>query len=173
MHLFRELLVGAYLRLNGHKAVYEREVAGKTPDWCVVKRDDRPEAIVEVMTFHIDQRTDDDIWETWKSRPTWCGFLGNNSPRLYSKMHSKFSKYASLAEEEHLPYVLSLHGDFFADVEAKEIEECLLSGDTGLLALYPAVSGFLYFEIQGGTYIFKYTANPHAISPFYIPDGVF
>jgi hypothetical protein len=175
MHTFRELIVGAYLGAKGFKVVSEHRIGSKTPDWCILSEDDTPAAIVELVNFHIDRSTEEEIERHFQQRQVWAGRKGErpNVDRLYSCLQGKFATYKHLVTEHHLPYVVSLHGDFFADVEPDQLDECLLHSEHGLLQAYPEVSGLLYFEISYSDYYFKFVPNPAATYPFHLPDGVF
>jgi hypothetical protein len=53
MHIFRELILGAYLGYNNLKIRYEFNIDGQTPDWSVVTNNSKSECIIELVNFHM------------------------------------------------------------------------------------------------------------------------
>ena len=153
MHTFRELILGAFLGTLGHRVIHERPVCGKTPDWSIVNQDDALLAIVEVVNFNAGR--------------------GSNVDRLYAATQGKFTTYKQLAEDQGVPYIVGIHGDFFADVEPDEMEEVLFHPDYGLFRAYPEVSGVLFFVVSVSSYPITYHPSPNATRPFDIPSGIF
>ena len=153
LHVFRELIIGAYLGRQGLHVRYSKPVDGKTPDWSILADTDALAALVEVVTFH------------WGAGPT--------ADRLYATVQGKFSTYKNLADRHAIPYVVGIHIDFMASVDTDDIVDCLYHGEYGLFAQYPGVSGAIFFDIMGACYPMTYYRNPQATRPFIIPNGVF
>jgi hypothetical protein len=153
MHTFRELILGAYIGSLGYSVVHERVVAGKTPDWCIVDREGGILAILEIVNFNAGR--------------------SGNVDRLYAATQGKFATYKQLAEDLAIPYLVGVHGDFFADVEPEEMEDVLYHPNHGLFQAYPAVSGVLFFVVSVSSYPVTYYPNPSAVRSFDIPSGVF
>ena len=61
MHTLRELILGAYLVSRGLNVEYDRKIDGKTPDWVILDDAGSLKGIVELVNFHIDKTTEDDI----------------------------------------------------------------------------------------------------------------
>jgi hypothetical protein len=153
LHVFRELIIGAYLGSEGFQIEYARLIEEKTPDWTILGQGGDPIALIEVVTFH-------------------CG-VGKTSDRLYTTVQGKFSVYKELADRCGLPYIVGIHVDFEHDVDESEISECLLHDEYGLFALYPEVSGAIFFVIMRASYPMTFHENPHAKRPFVIRSGIF
>jgi len=61
MHTFRGLILGAYLSGNGLGVRHEHGLNGKTPDWCILNDESEVTGICELVNFHIDQATENQI----------------------------------------------------------------------------------------------------------------
>lgn len=153
MHTFRELILGAYIGSLGYHVVYEQVLSGKTPDWCIVDRDGGTLAILEIVNFNAGRN--------------------GNVDRLYAATQGKFATYKQLAEDLAVPYLVGIHGDFFADVEREEMEDVLYHPDHGLFQDYPAVSGVLFFVVMVSSYSITCYPNRSAVRPFDIQSGEF
>jgi hypothetical protein len=175
MHTFRELLVGAYLGSRGFSVANEHLIGSKTPDWSILGHGGSPRAIIEVVNFHIDRTTEEQIERQFRQGQAWAGWRGEtpNTDRLYSALQRKFAAYKDLASQFGLPYIVCVHGDFLANVQLDELDNCLLVAEHSLFQAYAHVSGVLFFEIDRSDYVFKYRANPTATIQFPLPDGVF
>ena len=103
----------------------------------------------------------------------WVGWLPSNVPRLYDRLTEKAACYGKLVDECGIAYIIAVFSDFKACVDIGELQECLLPEGSGLFAMYPAVSGVLFFEESVGRYRFQYIPNPQALRPFDLPCGVF
>lgn len=172
MHTFRELILGAFLGSQGFKPKYEFTVGSRTPDWSILDEASNVVCIVELINFHLDKTTEDEI----KARPPnqgWVGWLGPNNDRLYVRLQAKAQTYKTLVDEFNLPYVIALFGEFTAAVNSDELNACLFDADNGVFKLYPAVSGVLYFEENAGAYNFTYIRNPNSMREMNLPSGVF
>src|SRR5207237_64500 len=117
---------------------------------------------IELATFHTDQKTREEIRKAFDNANAWLGWLGSNVERIYTSIWKKCSVYKPLAEELAVPYIVSIFGDFAAAVHIDEVRQCLFDKDHGLFAMYPDVSGLIFFAESGGVYSFAYIANPIA-----------
>lgn len=172
MHTFRELILGAYISKSGFDMCHDCEIESKTPDWSILNDNSHPQCIIELVNFHTDAETTKDIAQQIKDKGIWCNFTKPNIDRLYQVIWAKSSKYKRIVQKLKIPYIVSVFGDFQADVEMDEIKICLF-GQDGLFKIYPEVSGLLYFEESSGSYYFKYFSNPDAEKPIAITDGSF
>lgn len=177
MHTFRELILGAYLSSAGYSVIHDYVINDKTPDWTIFDCDrETILAIVELTNFHIDKATEDEIGACLRAGSMavyWRDHNTDNVNRLYQVICDKASKYRRLVGELHLPYVVSVFGEFAAAVDFEEVCRCLSGGDEGLFGLYPELSGLLYFDENGGMYSFRYAGNPDALHKIDLPEGVF
>jgi hypothetical protein len=174
LHTFRELLVGAFLASNGFNVRYDHEIDGKTPDWSILNDALEALCIIEVTNFHIDKVTEDAMKQKVEFGDTWCGFVQPNNDRLYQRLQEKNDKYEKLAKKHNISYVVAVFGDFMADLEPEELQECLFKDHTGgLFKQCPTLSGVLSFEESLGQYIFKYIQNPKPDKPICFPSRVF
>jgi hypothetical protein len=153
LHAFRELIIGAYLVTQRFPVEHSRLIEDKTPDWSILGDAGEVKAIVEVVTFHRG--------------------AAKTADRLYATIQGKFSTYKGLADRNAIPYVVGIHVDFEHTVDESDISECLLHHEYGLFPVYPEVSGAIFFVITGANYPMSYYQNPHAMRPFFIPDGIF
>src|SRR5262249_52785108 len=96
-----------------------------------------------------------------------------HSNRLYDRIQDKCVVYKDTAESEGVPYVIGLYGDFDADVQLEEVQECLYDQETGLFNSYPEVSGVLFFNDNFIIYLFVYLLNHRAKRPYNLPNGIF
>jgi len=173
MHTFRELILGAFLGSKGFKIKYDYTIGTKTPDWCILDKKSVPRCIVELMNFHIDKATEDDIKAQRQAKRIWVGWPGSNYDRLYNCLWDKACIYRALVDKYQVPYVIAVFGEFTTNVDPEELQKCLFDEKSGLFELYPAVSGVLYFEENIGQYSFTYTRNPNSIREMELPSGVF
>jgi hypothetical protein len=172
MHTFRELILGAFLGSQGFKLRYEYTISNRTPDWSIVNQESNVICVIELINFHIDKQTEDKI----KAMPinnTWVGVLAPNNDRLYDRLLQKIQTYKSVTEDNNLPYVIALFGEFTAAVNSDELKACLFDKKSGLFGLYPALSGILFFEENAGSYIFSYMRNTDATQVINLPGGIF
>ncbi len=172
MHTFRELLLGGYLASNGLRIRYDQTVCGKTPDWSVLDENGLLYCIVELVNFHVDKATEDEIKQHWRAKATRCGPIGAQSDRLYARIREKASGYKGLVERARVAYVIALFGEFTADVDEEEVRQCLYDEEGGLFSLYPEVSGVVFFLESSGLYSFEYMANPKAVRRMALSCGV-
>jgi len=176
MHIFRELILGAYLGYNNLKIRYEFNIDGQTPDWSVVTNNSKSECIIELVNFHIDNATEKQIQaHREKSRMFvfWRDQNKDNLDRLHQSILLKIQKYRKLASELKIPYIISLYIDFMITVDIDEVKECIFEKGINLFKNYPEVSGLLCFRESNGRYIFKYIQNQNALNKVEIPDGIF
>ena len=172
MHTFRELILGAFLGSQGFKSRYEFMVGTRTPDWCILGEASNVVCIVELINFHLDKLTEDEI-ETLLPNHGWVGVLAPNNDRLYDRLWAKAQTYKALVDDCRVSYVITLFGVFTAAVNSDELSTCLFDRKAGLFTLYPAVSGVLYFEENAGVYSFTYMCNPNSTQEMNLPCGVF
>ena len=106
-HTLNELVVGTYLALQGFRPEYEPRLNGMTPEWVMSHPERRRKLLVELVNFHIDQPTEQEIEEHFRQKQVWAGWRGEhpNADRLYSSLQGKFSAYKSLVLQHHLPYL--------------------------------------------------------------------
>jgi hypothetical protein len=174
MDTFRELILGAYLSSKGLKVRYDYQLHGKTPDWCVIDDNDSLKCVIEMVNFHIDKTTDNEIKSHINNRGIWVGWLKPNIERIYMNLLRKTDKYVVIVTEQNVPYVVSLFGDFKAAVEIDEVNRCLFEEHGGLFNDHPILSGVLFFEDAGGDrYKFKYIPNPKTIRKIDLASGEF
>jgi hypothetical protein len=171
-HIFRELILGAYLVSTGLLAEYERRVDTKTPDWSVLNQNSSLSCIVELVNFHLNKELEDEINSQLEAGRFWIGFQPPNDNRLYDRIDSKASSYKIIVEQFQIPYVIAVFGEFTASVNRDELDVCLFDAESGLFRLYPQVSGVLYFEELAGQYHFQYLGNPRPSLGFEIPSGI-
>jgi hypothetical protein len=177
MHTFRELVLGAYLGSSGLKARYDWAIDTQTPDWCILGREMAVTGIVELVNFHIDKTTENEIEEQLQARgvtTAWRDHNKNNADRLYHCIWHKAQVYRALVEDLGIPYIVAVFGQFQAAIDFEDdLSPCLFDKESGLFEMYPDVSGVLYFEEISGLYLFNYTSNPYAVRSFGLLSGVF
>jgi hypothetical protein len=173
MHTFRELILGAFLGFQGYTVRYDQSLGGKTPDWSILDENRTLRCIVELVNFHTERATEDEIKRHLRARNMWCGWTGPHANRLYDRLWEKASKYTQLAEQMGVAYVIALFSEFNANIELAEVQDCLSDKEKGLFSLYPSVSGLLFFEESSGRYPFTYIRNPDGIREIALPCGLF
>ena len=175
MHVFRELLLGAYFSAHGFSVENEPKIMGKTPDWSIVNSASTT-AIVEMVYHHIDRGTEDNIISQKKAGKTVISYWPNgNDPdhqRLYSHIEQKAGKYKEIVTRLQVPYVVAVFVDFLAVIDDQEVKDYLMNGDAPLFTSYPDLSGVLHFEESNrGSYYFRFIENPFALRKIDIPSG--
>jgi len=174
MHTFRELILGAFLSSKSFTVRHDYSIEGKTPDWCILNNKSSVIGIVELVNFHLDKNTENDIKRQIKVKKLACYWRDekiNNVERLYNCIGDKADKYKSLVKKLCIPYVVAIFADFLAAVDFEEVKSCLFKKEKGLFSIYPEMSGTLFFYDRARVYFFKYASNPNAIIG--ILDGVF
>jgi hypothetical protein len=176
MHTMVELVCGAYLSSKGFIVIHEKRLNNLTPDWCIVDEEYFPQAIIELVNFHIDLETEKYIEEQKKIKKV-IGYRRdgnrNNINRLYESIRNKAQDYCNLANILNLPYVIALHPDFLISLDLEEVLSCLASEEHGLFNLYPHFSGLLFFENRGAQYVFQYIDNSKCLRKFNLIDGYY
>ena len=175
MHTFRELILGAYLSSRGFQVRHEYLAGGKTPDWCILDSRSAVVGIVELVNFHIDAATENEISKQMQAKVIavyWRDGNKNNVERLYYCIRDKMQKYQALIERLRVPYIIAVSPDRKIVVDIEEVRDCLSPNDIGLFHMYRHVSGVLYFEENAGQYLFRYEQNPNALRKVELPGGV-
>jgi hypothetical protein len=176
MHTFRELVLGAYLISGGFSARYEYSVGAQTPDWCIMNDQGTIIGVVELVNFHVDKATEDEIDRQWKDESiaaVWRDANKSNVERLYHCIWRKAQVYLRLVEKLTVPYVIAVFADLRAALDLEEVRTCLFNDGSGIFEMYPEVSGLLYFEERGGQYQFRYIHNSLALHSMDLPNGTF
>lgn len=178
IHTFRELIVGTFLRANGFLVENDRNIDSKTPDWLICDKSKNVIAILEIVNFHIDNKTNESIQAQVKEGKKVISYWPNaNDPnynRLYDSIRKKASKYKNLVSKRNIPYIVAVSIDNIAIIDVQDAKDCLLSGETPLFKLFPDLSGVLHFEEASlGSYCFTYIENPFATHKIIIPSGIF
>jgi hypothetical protein len=179
-HMFRELLAGVFVARQGFTPRYTPVIKGQTPDWHF-KHEAAGEFIAEFRNFQSPDTIRDDQKRALEGDGvrTWCGWMPDNTHRLWESMLSKAGKYKNLAIETASPYVLIVHGLFTACLVPGEVEASILPSD-GLFADYPHMSGVYHMYEKGNCisdpaagYRFDFYANPNATRPTpWLTNGV-
>lgn len=163
MHTFRELLVGTYFAKLGRRASYEMKHHGVEPDWTLLTGQGGIECIVELTNFHTSKEIEDEIQSTLTRNETYCEWVPEPNHRLYQSIQTKVDRYDTLVTKLGCPYIVAVHTDIFAAVDADEIVEVLTSSfGGGIFAYSDRISGVLVFEENGANYYFKYIPNTTA-----------
>lgn len=176
MHTARELIMGAYLASNEFTPRYSHTIKGQTPDWTLVDSTLQPMGILDVMTFHIDKETENEIEQQRQARRLavyWRDANKNNVDRLRQRIADKAAHYRDLAEDLTIPYIVAVFADYRASLDKDDIAACLFDGRHGLFKIHQQLSGVLCFSEQAGQYAFKYTPNPEASWSLSLPNAVF
>jgi hypothetical protein len=160
-HTLRELVLGAYIAGTGFKPQYEPRIDGETPEWLMTQDGTGKKLIIELVNFHLPDRAERQMWDTFTTGWMWAHWMEPNTPRAYSSIQRKMAKYKALAENNTLPYVVGVFGLFSSALTIEEVRECL-EGPDALFPLYPEVSGVVFFQGVGGEYHFEYLPNPFA-----------
>jgi hypothetical protein len=177
MHTFRELILGAYLNSHGFTGKYEYKIGAKTPDWCLLNRDNTIKSIIELLNFHIDEATNQYIMEQRKTTQVvvyWQDANKNNLERLLSRIHQKIDQYAALVSKLKSSYVIAIFTHFEVGIDFDEdLLPRLINEEDRLFTKYSELSGVMLFKENGGKYYFRYAQNPNAIRQICIPESIF
>ncbi len=171
VHTLMELVLGAYLssRSRGFEVRYEYLVGGKTPDWCILDRKSAVIGVVELVNFHRDEESENEIDQ---GHAVWSR-VNKNNDRLYDGIRHKMQYYKALVEKLITPYIVAICPDWRAGMDFERLLPCLHNSEDGLFPMYPGVSGVLYFDGNLEQYSFTYEQNPYALRKFDLPSGVF
>lgn len=123
------------------------------------------------MNFHAPKATEDIVQQSMRKRGSATWGMEPNTDRLYDRIREKAATYKELVERRGVPYIVAVYGEITVDIEPDEVEECLTYPDSGLFALYPSLSGVVFFVERAGVYFFSYYSNPTATMPFEFPAG--
>ncbi len=165
MHTFRELILGAFLAMNGLQVPIftTPRLSPNTKLVHILDESARPQCVVELLNFNPSAATSQDVVDQLQAKGIWCNWVAPNTERLYSALWEKATRYSALAERRGLSYVIGVFGDFIACVEPDELDECLLTAETGLFWLYPAGSlTSSSLRNPGGPTTSASSPNPHA-----------
>lgn len=176
MHTFRELVLGGYLGSNGLEVRHECAIGKKTPDWCIFGETSTVACIVELINFHIDKATENQIEQQLQAGGIAWAWLNKEKSgnRLYDRICDKAEVYKTLVEEHEVPYVIAVFGEFRAAVDwNEELYPCLFDEEFGVFGLHPEVSGLLHFEETSEGFLFKYVENRNSLRRIALPSGVF
>jgi len=161
MNLFHELLFGGHLGRHGFAIEYERNFAGRTPDWTIMESG-KPRCIVESVTHHETAEIHGKLEGANSTGVVWI----DDTKRLFDKVDTKSGAYGKLVEKEGISLVASVFLSFLSGVYADEVKEIV----DRELSHRPELSGVLVGEHDGaGGYLFHYNPNPAAARPFGIP----
>ncbi len=178
MHTFSELILGAYLSLMGFEVRHEYLVEGKTPDWCILDKKSAVIGIVDLVNFHRDKDTENEIDKQMQAKGHAIFWSRENLPkyrdRLYKCIWGKMRKYLALIERLRVPYIVAICPDWRAGIDFERLLPCLHDDEPdGLFQRYQDVSGVLYFEWNLEQCSFRYEQNPNALRSVDLPSGVF
>jgi len=178
MHTFGELILGAYLSSRGFKVRYEYSVESKTPDWCILDKKSAVINIIDLVNYHRDKDTENEIDKQMQVRghPIFWSRenLPKNRERLYECIEEKMQTYRALIEKLRVPYTVAICPDWRAELNFDDkIRDCLHNSEDGLFQMYPGVSGVLCFKWNFDQCSFKYEQNPNALRSVDLPSGAF
>lgn len=160
-HTYRELILGAQIRMGGADFRYEQKIDEQTPDWSL-SENGRLVEVVDVVTFHQRNEKEREITTSLRSTDRWTGWITIPPDHIYRKLSDKAGQYAELSRRTQTPYVLAAFGDFLASISADEMEHVLFTQHGGWFATAPEVSGVIYFREKSCRFEFVYFANPTA-----------
>jgi hypothetical protein len=179
-HMFRELLAGAFMALQGFTPRYAPVILGQTPDWHF-QREGVGQCIAEFRNFQSPDKIRNEQKRALEGDGlrVWCDWMPDNTDRLWKSLLSKAGKYKNLAIQTDSPHIVFVHGLFSACLLADEVEACLLGPD-GLFADHPDMSGAYHMYERGNVlndpaagYRFDYYPNPAATRPIpWLTNGV-
>lgn len=168
-HTFRELIFGAYLRMNNFQ-IKLGSIDGKTPDWLVFGTDSSLTGIAELTNTEIDFKNKNKI-----DNQSLVSFIrdefGNNVGRVYNRIQEKARKYSPLAKNKACFYIIGVYAELELGMDFQELLPNLTAKD-GLFVTYPEVSCVLFFKENHDNYEFYNALNPHALRPIPPTDFV-
>jgi hypothetical protein len=139
-------------------------------------------AVVELWNIHPDKGTEEQIWHDFGTRGVagvWPGAKAQeNEQRLCDRIKDKVVKYKELIQGHRIPFVVAVAEflRFGTELQRGDLEKCL-HGLQALFALYPLLSGVLYFveshTLEGQFLKFEFIQNPNPTYEFSIPNGRF
>lgn len=172
LHVFRELILGAYLISKGINVRNNLKIFDKTPDWSVVDNNSIDcEGIVELVNLNIDIKTNKYI-ESQKNKIA-VYWVGENKNRLYQSLLNKVTKYKGLISNNNVPYIVAVFVDFRLHFDLEEFDELLNKKPDGLFHESAHLSGVLYINDSNGKYLFNYFENDLAKNKIKLPSGEF
>lgn len=170
VHIYREIIVGAFLRQQGFPVRYEVQVGGKTPDWVCLNDRGEPRFIVEVVTVHPCQNAAMLMTNAFQRGKAWAFFVQPTLDRVWGKLIDKARIYRRLVTELDLPYVLAVFPGMGIVLEEKFQDEYLFGSD-GIFRSAPYLSGMYRFRKFTDRYGFQYYMNPEANCAGCFPSG--
>lgn len=173
LHVFRELILGAYLRSNGIKVRNNFKISNKTPDWTVIDNAMNYKCIIELVNLDIDTRTNKYMEQQRCNNRVAVYWIGDNKNRLYQALLNKKSKYKDVLSQYDLPYVVAIFVDFRLHFDKDEINDMLNNKQDGLFLEAENLSGLLYISDSNGKYDFIYFKNDIAKNMYQLPSGEF
>lgn len=174
LHVFRELILGAYLISNGIAVRYNYKIFNKKPDWSIINENSSTcKGIIELVNLDIDQKTNDYIEKQRIKNEIAVYWTGINKKRLYERLQSKATIYKDLLKNFAGPYVISVFVDFRLHFDMEEVNHLLNNNSNGLFQMYNTLSGVLYFCDSNGKYFFNYFENHIANNKIHLPSGEF
>ena len=160
---------------------------GKEPDWAILDERNELIALIDVVNFHLDQKTDSYVRtamaEGKVASPTIDA--GADSLRFYQSVKNKCTVYKEIIESRNIPFIIGFFPQFEVDVDQSQIMESLYSEEAGLFRKgedggYPNVSGLVNYpdvavaespNSASHIYRFEYFPNYYAARPFKFPRG--
>jgi hypothetical protein len=178
MHVFRELILGAYLAKCGFTVKNNTKFLNKTPDWSLINQvDNEPFAIVELANIGIDKKSKDMIANGRKNGDNffvfWQNQYSDNLNRLSRSIIEKVEKYTEIVNKLHLSFVVSIFVEHTLQFDTCEIIDCLNGTNPGIFKKYQNLSGVIYFAENSGRYKFTYFSNENCNQKVFIPEMLF
>lgn len=165
-HTSREIVTGRHLVRNGHEVEYERDIQGKTPDWATVANG-QVTAIAECVKHNQSKGTAASQDDALSAGEVWTGYIDDSVARLLKKMTRKAFKYADLARDLNVPYVVAVFENFYAPAWDDEVD----AAASQVFTNFQDLSGILYVKDGNGLYHFRYIPNPGAARPLQLSSG--
>ncbi len=176
LHLFRELILGAFISSKDFNVCYENNINGKTPDWCILDSKSNILTIIELTNIHIDKVTENKIDKNIKNNKPyffWRDEEKDNQKRIYDNLLGKVNTYKEIVLKLKIPYFVAIYFDLNMAFHKEEMDEILLTDRFDLFNSHPELSGVIAFESKSERYIFTQFLNPNALNPFQLCDGSF
>jgi len=173
-HLYRELLVGAYLQSKNMNVRYDQRILLKTPDWSIYDNSDKLIGIVEVTSINMDLKTMNYIDNQLSNNMTasyWRDGTKDNPRRLYQSIENKTTKYKEIINSLNIFFIVSVLISFKMNFHEDEIEEILYNKQSGIFIQYNHLSGVLIYYDSNDIYNFKYYVNKYSNNQIEVENG--